>query len=276
MPPAQSSASHLSSLSVLDDTGQVVVAASAKARKKAARAAAKASRGGGAGVGPWIVTLLIAASAGVGGHYLWQRAERAEIAAGVFQVDNEKLRLSAESANNRASAITAELETTKGKVVLSTEALEAKAAAIDKLQQKLQSLVSVDQGEVVTDGDSISLQLVDKVLFKLGEADLTPQGLKVLEQVGAALNEFPDKQVFVQGHTDDVPIKKDNGVFASNWELSATRALNVVHYLQDTAKVDPSRLAAVAFSEYRPVSKTKKAKNRRIEIVLYPKLESAN
>ena len=59
--------------------------------------------------------------------------------------------------------------------------------------------------------------------------------------------------------------------FATNWELSAARALNVVHYLQDTAKIDPTRLAALAFGQYRPVSRTNKALNRRIEIVLVPK-----
>ena len=59
--------------------------------------------------------------------------------------------------------------------------------------------------------------------------------------------------------------------FASNWELSAARALQVVHYLQDQAKLDPSKLAALAFGEYRPVSKSNKALNRRIEIVLYPR-----
>jgi chemotaxis protein MotB len=59
--------------------------------------------------------------------------------------------------------------------------------------------------------------------------------------------------------------------FITNWELSAARALTVVHYLQDDAKIDPVRLAAVAFGQYRPVSRTK-AKNRRIEIVLYPRV----
>src|SRR5262249_41896069 len=58
--------------------------------------------------------------------------------------------------------------------------------------------------------------------------------------------------------------------YITNWELSAARALTVVHYLQDDAKVDPARLAAVAFGQYRPVSKNR-AKNRRIEIVLYPR-----
>jgi chemotaxis protein MotB len=101
-----------------------------------------------------------------------------------------------------------------------------------------------------------------------------------------------DKQIWVQGHTDDQPIvqppapktpplKKGQKPpaapaappgpkFATNWELSAARALTVVHYFQDTSKIDPSRLAALAFGQYRPVS-SNKAYNRRIEIVLYPK-----
>ena len=58
--------------------------------------------------------------------------------------------------------------------------------------------------------------------------------------------------------------------FVTNWELSAARALTVVHYLQDEARLDPTRLAAVAFGQYRPVSRLR-AKNRRIEIVLYPR-----
>ena len=63
--------------------------------------------------------------------------------------------------------------------------------------------------------------------------------------------------------------------FATNWELSSARALTVVHYLQEQAKVDPRRLAAVAFSQYRPASRAK-AKNRRIEIVLYPRHQLAS
>jgi len=62
--------------------------------------------------------------------------------------------------------------------------------------------------------------------------------------------------------------------FVTNWELSAARSLTVVHYLQDDAKIDPTRLAAVAFSQYRPVSRSR-AKNRRIEIVLYPRAKIA-
>ncbi|MFN0246105.1 MAG: OmpA family protein [Kofleriaceae bacterium] len=165
--------------------------------------------------------------------------------------------------------------------------LADKAAANDKEMAKLKTAVD-KAGSVSSDGDEITLQLVDKVLFKVGDDQLTDRGKAVLAKVATALKELPDKQIWVQGHTDDTPIyvpppppkKKPKAKgkeepppapkFATNWELSAARALTVVHYLQDTAKLDPSRLAALAFGEYRPVSKSNKALNRRIEIVLYP------
>jgi chemotaxis protein MotB len=165
-----------------------------------------------------------------------------------------------------------------------------KVAANDKEMAKLKTAVD-KAGSVSADGEEITLQLVDKVLFKLGDDQLTDRGKAVLAKVASALKELPDKQIWVQGHTDDTPIyvppppkkkpkTKAKGKeveppppgpkFATNWELSAARALTVVHYLQDVAKLDPSRLAALAFGEYRPVSKSNKAQNRRIEIVLYP------
>jgi chemotaxis protein MotB len=194
-------------------------------------------------------------------------------------------------------------------------ALKAKADENKLLQDKLAEAVG-KSGEVTTADGAVKLELVDQILFPTGEADLTESGREVLSRVGKALREIEDKQIWVQGHTDDQPIiarkpkpepakpepkpakgaktaakgakgakdakdakggkdAKDEApdavlAYVTNWELSAARALTVVHYLQDEAKVDPTRLAAVAFSQYRPVSKNR-AKNRRIEIVLYPR-----
>jgi chemotaxis protein MotB len=178
----------------------------------------------------------------------------------------------------------------------------AKADETKALQDKLAQVVG-QMGEVTTADGAVRLELVDQILFSTGEADLTDKGREVLAKVGDAVKEL-DKQIWVQGHTDDAPIfvkkpvakkpdpkakkdpkkkvaekkdpKKDDTpdmvlAYMTNWELSAARALTVVHYLQDEAKIDPTRLAAVAFSQYRPVSK-QRAKNRRIEIVLYPRV----
>jgi chemotaxis protein MotB len=162
---------------------------------------------------------------------------------------------------------------------------EKKAKEAATVQTKLKAAIDKSSGSVSTDGDEIRLQLVDKVLFKLGDDQLTDRGKSVLAKVGKALADLPDTQIWVQGHTDDTPIvippapkKPAKGPappapvsrFATNWELSSARALTVVHYLQDTARIDPSRLAALAFGQYRPVSRSNKAANRRIEIVLYP------
>jgi chemotaxis protein MotB len=175
---------------------------------------------------------------------------------------------------------------------------DKKVAEADAIQKKLQGTIDKTQGSVSQEGEEIHLKLVDKVLFAVGDDQLTDRGKAVLDKVAVALKEVPDKQIWVQGHTDDtpivpVPVKKEPppkpdpkakkgakvvkepppppAKLMTNWELSANRALNVVHYLQDTAKLDPSRLAALAFGQYRPVSKANKAANRRIEIVLYPK-----
>jgi chemotaxis protein MotB len=173
---------------------------------------------------------------------------------------------------------------------LSTRAADVakKADELAAQEQKLQATIDKSQGSVDTEGDEIHLRLVDKVLFAVGDDQLTDKGKAVLDKVAVALADLPDKQVWVQGHTDDQPIvvspakrdpKKPKSKvlvpapvrFITNWELSAARALQVVHYLQDVAKIDPARLAALAFGQYRPVSRSNRAANRRIEIVLYPK-----
>ena len=174
-----------------------------------------------------------------------------------------------------------------------TKMADADKKASEAAAAKLQSAIDKSQGSVSTEGEEIHLKLVDRVLFAVGDDQLTANGKLVLDKVAKALTDLPDKQVWVQGHTDDQPIiippaaKKDPKAkkpapgaaktpevpmvrFASNWELSAARALQVVHYLQDHGKIAPARLAALAFGEYRPVSKSNKALNRRIEIVLYP------
>ncbi len=161
---------------------------------------------------------------------------------------------------------------------------ENKAKDADAVQAKLKAAVDKSSGSVSTEGEEIHLQLVDRVLFKVGDDQLTPTGKAVLAKVASALKDLPDKQVWVQGHTDDTPIavppppkKPVKGApppppprFATNWELSSARALTVVHYLQDAGKLDPTRLAALAFGQYRPISRSNKSINRRIEIVLYP------
>jgi chemotaxis protein MotB len=171
--------------------------------------------------------------------------------------------------------------------------VDKKAAELEAEEKKIRGAIDSSSGSVTTEGNEIHLQLVDKVLFPVGDDQLTDKGKQVLDKVAVALKEIPNKAIWVQGHTDDQPIyvkpqkpppkkgakpepkeKLPEALrYMTNWELSAARALEVVHYLQDTAKIDPSRLAALAFGQYHPISRGNKAANRRIEIVLVPRKE---
>ncbi|CAN5920416.1 hypothetical protein BH11MYX3_BH11MYX3_18020 [soil metagenome] len=214
-------------------------------------------------------------------------ATEATTAAGVQKDRADGLEKQLVTAAAKQKDLETELDTAKhAQSTLADKAKDAekKAKDADAVQAKLKAAIDKSSGSVSTEGEEIHLQLVDRVLFKVGDDQLTATGKAVLAKVAAALKDLPDKQVWVQGHTDDTPIfvppppkKPVKGApppapprFATNWELSSARALTVVHYLQDTAKLDPSRLAALAFGQYRPISRSNRAINRRIEIVLYP------
>ena len=124
----------------------------------------------------------------------------------------------------------------------------------------------------------ISLSLVDRILFKLGEATLTPQGEKVLAKVGDGLKKIQGKMVRVVGHTDTIPIRKEYlDKFPSNWELSAARASTVVRYFQDKSGLEPKGMEAVGRSFYQPTApmdtEKNRALNRRVEIFIAPMIE---
>lgn len=269
----------------MDDTGILVSPADARRAVRSAtraRPARKRLRWV-----PWVAGAIAIAGLGVATAY-WAFGPvpgveaSASAAPGERDGEREEAR-AAEDLELEVRALEAELAATKAALSAQQTAsaslldaqkeLAAKAAEADALKQKFATVLD-GGGTVESDGDEIRLQLVDKVLFRLGSAQLTPRGEKVLDRVGKALAEMPDKQIWVQGHTDDQPITgrgDKEPTWESNWELSAARALTVVHFLEDVTQVDPKRLAAVAFGEHRPVSRKNKAKNRRIEIVLYPR-----
>jgi chemotaxis protein MotB len=218
--------------------------------------------------------LLTAAGGGYGYKYVKgvqaeAKQTQSELKAALAQVQVAEKKVGV--AEEKALLSEDQVAESKASLAQLTKTAAQKEQATKQLQEELQSLLKEGQGQVTLGKDGrLTLQLVDKVLFRSGEAELTKRGERVMSRVGLALKEMKDKQVWVQGHTDAVPVRKDNEKFSSNWELSAARALTVVHYLQDQSGVNPKRLAAAAFGSHRPVSRRKKSKNRRIEIVLFP------
>ena len=145
--------------------------------------------------------------------------------------------------------------------------------SFEDLEAGLKSEIQAGEVKLTQLQGRLALQMVDKILFDSGSADIKASGRKVLARLGKLLNDVPDKDLRIEGHTDNVPIKDEmRAVYASNWELSTARATAVARYLQDSAKVEPARLIAAGYGEYRPVAPNDKpetrALNRRIEIVL--------
>ncbi|HKZ33124.1 MAG TPA: flagellar motor protein MotB [Vicinamibacteria bacterium] len=145
----------------------------------------------------------------------------------------------------------------------------------DELVSELKGEIADKTVQVERIRDQLRVDLVDEVLFDSGEATLKPAGIAVFGKIGAVLAKATDRRIEVQGHTDNVPITGALAKrFATNWELSAARATNVVRFLQDQAKLDPTRLCASGYAEFRPKGPNDTAagrrQNRRIEILLIP------
>jgi chemotaxis protein MotB len=158
--------------------------------------------------------------------------------------------------------------------------LQAREARLAEVQSTYDELVGkleqeIERGEVRISElkGKLTVNVVDKILFDSGKADLKPAGIKVLQQIGDILNSAVDKNIQVEGHTDNVPISGGLAArYPSNWELSTARATTVLHFLQDKVGVSGERLSAVGYGEYQPISSNAtaegRAENRRIQIVL--------
>jgi len=128
--------------------------------------------------------------------------------------------------------------------------------------------IKVDKGVVYID-------ISDKMLFKSGSYNITDKASAVLGKVALVLKNQKDIEFMVEGHTDNVPFKKDD--LLDNWDLSVKRATAVVRVLQNKYGLDPAKMTAAGRSEYQPLNTNEtaegKAANRRTRIVILPKLD---
>jgi chemotaxis protein MotB len=128
--------------------------------------------------------------------------------------------------------------------------------------------IKVDKGVVYVD-------ISDKLLFKSGSYDVTPRAKEVLGKVAKVLNNQPEIEFLVEGHTDSIPLR--GGDLTDNWDLSVKRATTIVRILQDTYGLDPKRMTAAGRGQYIPIadntSAEGRAANRRTRIVILPQLD---
>jgi len=122
-------------------------------------------------------------------------------------------------------------------------AKEAEIATLTRTHEELTESLKkeIEQGDIKIQQmrDRLTINMVDRVLFDSGQAQVKLAGLKVLKQVSDVLKKVTDKQIRLEGHTDNVPIgAKLRDKFPTNWELSSARATSVVRYLVEEGGVD--------------------------------------
>ena len=157
--------------------------------------------------------------------------------------------------------------------VVSEEELERLQGTYGELIENLSLEISRGKIEVEQVKGKLHLTVAEEIFFDSGKAELKKEGEEVLGLIGGILKKIPEKNIRVEGHTDNVRIGKAlRDKYPSNWELGAVRAVNVVRYLEVETGIDPLRLSAVSYAQYRPVASNKtkagRARNRRIELIL--------
>jgi chemotaxis protein MotB len=156
------------------------------------------------------------------------------------------------------------------------EQAEPEAEDVDDAVQKLADSIEASMADLVDDGlikvrrDKrwIEVEIKSSILFASGSAQLSASSAPVLRELAEKFKPL-DNVIHVEGFTDNVPI--NNFEFLSNWELSASRAASVVH-LFTRLDIDPKRLAAIGYGEFRPVASNDtadgRARNRRVVLVI--------
>ncbi|HEX8434082.1 OmpA family protein, partial [Archangium sp.] len=198
--------------------------------------------------------------------------ERAELESSLAQSDAERRAL--RKRVDELAELNQELSRSTEKLAAAKEALEKKSTEYENLARSLKEEIKTGKIELSELKGRMVVKMKDKILFSSGSTRLNKEGQEALEKVAQALKDVQGKLIRVEGHTDNVPLPADSKTeFASNWELSTTRALVVVKLLQEQG-VPPTMLSALGYGEYQPIASNQTAEgrslNRRIEIVLAP------
>ena len=158
--------------------------------------------------------------------------------------------------------------------------IAAKEASMKKLKETLSKSLKAFEGKGLTvqqkDG-KVYVSMENKLLFESGKYDVNPEGKKAVLAVSKVLGDNPDIAVLIEGHTDNDKFAGAVGSIENNWDLSTKRATAIVNILAENSKINKQNLTAAGRGEYAPLISNDtpegKSKNRRIEIILTPKLD---
>ncbi|SMF37705.1 chemotaxis protein MotB [Paenibacillus barengoltzii] len=181
--------------------------------------------------------------------------------------------------NNKTSL--SEIETPKstqdGLMTKKNELKRQEQQNLEALKKQLDTYIKenglTDDLETKLNQSQLMITISDKALFASGEAVVKPEARQLAKAISNMLQQFPDYEVIVSGHTDNVPISTYE--FPSNWDLSSVRALNFMKILLLNTNLDPKKFSAIGYGEYHPVASNDtaagRAQNRRVEVSIIRK-----
>ena len=191
----------------------------------------------------------------------------------------EEAKIALEAKERNLAQLKTELERREARVSELEGVLARKDSAVLALKAKVQdALLGFENNGLTIEqkNGKVYVSLDESLLFASGKYDIEKKGKEALNNLGAVLEKNADVNVLVEGHTDNVPLN-GSGVLKDNWDLSVKRATSVVKILLEKNKVDAQRLTAAGRADYVPIAtndtKEGRAKNRRTEIILTPKLD---
>jgi chemotaxis protein MotB len=157
----------------------------------------------------------------------------------------------------------------------SNRAISIDMQVYKKLSEAIKAIDATGRVKVAQGERGVTISITDTMLFKPGEPLVLPDARETLLRVASVLSDFP-QQIRIEGHTDNVPIHTKE--FPTNWELSASRALNITRFLTEGGYLPADRLAASGYGEFHPTAPNDtpegRSQNRRVEVVILKSLKS--
>ena len=193
------------------------------------------------------------------------------------QLEAKELALEAE--NDRLLKLEADMQERSQRIAELEALIASKDQEMLDLKNAISKALTAFEGKGLTveqrDG-KVYVSMENKLLFKSGSWAVGTEGRVAIEQLGTVLEDNPDIVVLIEGHTDNDPFSS-RGQIANNWDLSTKRATAIVQILSENTAINPKSLTAAGRGEFAPIASNEttegKSKNRRIEIVLTPKLD---
>jgi len=193
------------------------------------------------------------------------------------QLEAKEQALATES--ERLNNLKKELESRSERVAELENVIASKDAAMRKLKDAISKALTNFEGKGLTveqRNGKVYISMENKLLFQSGSWSVGAEGRKAVQQLGSVLAENPDIAILIEGHTDNVPYK-GNAQLSGNWDLSTKRATAIVNILRENNSINPENLTAAGRGEFAPIATNDtsegKSKNRRIEVILTPKLD---